>query len=350
MEAWSYKKAGVDVNAGYEAVQRMKPHVEKTHIPGVLAGLGGFGGLFELPKGYAEPVLVSGTDSVGTKLKIAYMTGVHNTVGIDCVAMCVNDIICQGAKPLFFLDYIGTSRLDPAQVADIVEGVSQGCVLAGCALIGGETAELPGIYQPGEYDLAGFAVGVAEKSKLITGEKVRPGDTLIGIASAGLHSNGFSLVRKLAIEQEKLSPDQYLPELNAKLGEALLTPTKIYAKLMNTLTERFTIHGAAHITGGGWIENIPRLAGGRDDVTIRVHPEAAPVPPIFRLLQAWGNISERDMYNTFNMGIGLVLAVDAADADALTAAIAEAGETAYRIGTVEERLTGAAGEEPIIFV
>ncbi|MDR1663790.1 MAG: phosphoribosylformylglycinamidine cyclo-ligase [Clostridiales bacterium] len=341
MNNWTYEKAGVSVEAGYEAVRRMKPFAEKTYIPGVLAGLGGFGGCFALPKGYDEPVLVSGTDSVGTKLKVAYLTGVHNTVGIDCVAMCVNDIICQGAKPLFFLDYIGTGKIEPAQIAAVVEGVSEGCLQAGCALIGGETAELSGIYQEGEYDLAGFAVGIVEKSKLITGAEVSPGDVLIGVASSGLHSNGFSLARRLAFEQGR-THETFIPELNRTLGGELLLPTKIYAKLMNGLTERFPIKGAANITGGGWIENIPRIFGGNKNVKAVLDASAAPVPPVFGLLQSWGNVKDRDMYNTFNMGVGLVLAAEKELAEELVNAIGAFGENAYIIGYAESRSPGEA--------
>jgi phosphoribosylformylglycinamidine cyclo-ligase len=341
----TYKDAGVDVHAGYEAVRLMKPHTERTFIPGVLGGLGGFGGCFELPKGYENPVMVSGTDSVGTKLKIAFLTGKHTTVGIDCVAMCVNDIICQGAKPLFFLDYIGIGKLDPKVAADLVSGVSEGCVQAGCALIGGETAELPGLYREGEYDLAGFAVGIAEKSKLLTGADVKKGDALIGIASSGLHSNGFTLVREILLKDE--TPDKFIPELNDTIGEALLTPTKIYAKLMTELLSRFKIKGAAHITGGGWTENIPRLAGGKDDVKAVVNMKAVDLPPIFEYIKNKGNLSLNEMYNTFNMGVGMVLAAEAGEAEDIVRAVGDFGEKAYIIGTVEER---KPGEEPIIFV
>jgi len=328
-----YKQAGVDIEAGYEAVRLMKPFTERTRIPGVLAGLGGFGGCFELPKNYREPVLVSGTDSVGTKLKIAYETGVHNTVGIDCVAMCVNDIICAGAKPLFFLDYIGIGRLDPKTAASLVEGVCEGCVQAGCALVGGETAELPGIYKDGEYDLVGFAVGVVEKSKMITGDSVSPGDSIIGIASSGLHSNGFSLARKIALGEGRTT-DTYIPEVNKTIGEEFLTPTKIYAKLLNGLAERFEIKGAANITGGGWIENIARIAGGKEGLAIELDAKAAPVPAIFELLREWGGVSPLSMYNTFNMGIGMTLAIDSLKTGEIIDAINEAGERAYLIGKV----------------
>lgn len=337
----AYKNAGVNVHAGYEAVRRIKPLAERTYVPGVLAGLGGFGGCFELPKGYREPVLVSGTDGVGTKLKLAFMTGKHNTVGIDAVAMCVNDIVCQGAKPLYFLDYIATGKLEPDIIEAVVEGISEGCLQAGCALIGGETAEMSGMYHEGEYDIAGFAVGIAEKSEIITGEKLRAGDALVGIASSGVHSNGFALIRKLAFETAGLTSDTFMPELGKTLGEELLTPTKIYANTVARLAEKFEIRGAANITGGGWIENIPRLINERRDIVLKLNAKDVPVPVIFKLLREWGNVSARDMYNTFNMGIGLVLAVpDGQAADVITAAEG-LGEKAYVIGRVEENLNGA---------
>jgi phosphoribosylformylglycinamidine cyclo-ligase len=340
----AYKNAGVDVHAGYEAVRRIKPLAERTHIPGVLAGLGGFGGCFELPKGYNEPVLVSGTDGVGTKLKLAFMTGKHNTIGIDAVAMCVNDIVCQGAKPLYFLDYIATSKIDPSIIEAIIEGVSEGCVRSGCALIGGETAEMAGMYQDGEYDIAGFAVGIAEKSKVITGERAESGDVLIGVASSGVHSNGFALIRKIVFEEQKLTADSYIPELGKTIGEELLTPTKLYARLLGTLTERFDIRGAANITGGGWIENIPRLLGNNESVHLVMSTGAVPVPPVFTLLQKWGGISNRDMYNTFNMGVGLVLAVPARQANDVILAAVALGEKAYIAGSVE----AGTGGEPLM--
>jgi phosphoribosylformylglycinamidine cyclo-ligase len=341
----SYKDAGVDVHAGYEAVRRMKSHVKRTYIPGVLGGLGGFGGCFELPGGYENPVLVSGTDSVGTKLKIAFETGKHTTVGIDCVAMCVNDIICQGAKPLFFLDYIGMGKLEPAMAEALVAGVCEGCVQAGCALVGGETAELKDLYREGEYDLAGFAVGIAEKSRLITGSALKHGDALIGIASSGLHSNGFTLVRELIKNTYTL--EQYIPELGETLGEALLTPTLIYAGLMGALTERFTIKGAAHITGGGWVENIPRIMGDRDDIKIVADTRAVDIPPVFMFLQHTGKLLAREMYSTFNMGVGFVVAAEAGQADEMIRAAGETGAKAYRVGSVERRQNG---EGPILFV
>ena len=337
MSKLDYKSAGVDVHRGYEAVKQMKAHVEKTLIPGVLGQVGGFGGMFELPEGYKRPVLVSGTDGVGTKLQLAFMTGRHDTVGIDCVAMCVNDIACQGAKPLFFLDYIGTGYLEPDQVADIVKGVSQGCIQAGCALIGGETAEMPGFYKKGEYDMAGFTVGVVEKEKLITGEKIKAGDVLIGVASSGIHSNGYSLVRKLCFDLKGYDVDTKLPELDKSLGEELMTPTKIYVKLILDTIEKYPVNGIAHITGGGWIENIPRILpkGLKAQVTTKNHQ----VPKIFDLMQDWGQMDDMDMYNTFNMGIGLVFVVDPAQASALLEDLNKE-DKAYIIGKVEERQEG----------
>ena len=338
MEKWTYEKAGVSVEAGYDAVRRMKAHAAKTKIPGVLDGLGSFGGLFELPKGYSEPVLVSGTDSVGSKVQIAFEMDIHNTIGIDCVAMCVNDIICMGAKPLFFLDYIGIGGLDPIKASMIVEGVSEGCLQAGCALIGGETCEMPDIYKPGEYDLVGFAVGVVEKSKVITGKDIAAGDTIIGVASSGLHSNGYTLVRKLA-ELNNVSYSQHIDELDATLGEILLTPTRLYAKMVGNLTSRFNIKGMANITGGGWVENIPRMLL-TDKLTMRISNVSVSVPPIFKLIQKWGNVDDYEMYKTFNMGIGFVLCVDSADTESVMLALSEIGEKADMIGIVDERMEG----------
>jgi len=333
---WTYKKSGVDIEAGYEAVRLIKKHAQKTFIPGVLGELGSFGGMFELPKGYNEPVLISGTDGVGTKLKIAFETGIHNSVGIDCVAMCVNDIACQGAKPLFFLDYIGIGALDPKKAADIAEGISEGCIQAGCALIGGETAEMPGIYKETEYDLAGFAVGIAEKSKIIDGRDIEEGDALIGVASSGLHSNGFSLVRRL-YETQGLSLDNYIDQLGLTLGEELLKPTKIYVPLLAALTQELNIKGAAHITGGGWIENIPRIFTNDG---LKAVAEKIPVPPIFRLLMQWGNLDEHDMYSTFNMGVGLLLAVSENNAAKAVEIIDRVGEKGYTMGFVKKRRNG----------
>jgi len=338
MEKWTYKKAGVSVEAGYDAVRRMKKHAAKTKIPGVLDGLGSFGGLFEMPAGYTAPVLVSGTDSVGSKVQVAFEMDVHNTIGIDCVAMCVNDIICMGAKPLFFLDYIGIGGLDPVKAGQIVEGVSEGCVQSGCALIGGETCEMPDIYKPGEYDLVGFAVGVVEKSRVITGRDISDGDTIIGVASSGLHSNGFTLVRKLA-EFKGIKYNDNIVELGKTLGEELLTPTKLYAKMTEKLTTSFNIKGMANITGGGWVENIPRMLTS-DKLKIKVNKNKAPVPEIFKLIQKWGNVDEIEMYSTFNMGIGFTLCVSSDDTDAVISAINDMGERAYELGNIKTRVEG----------
>ena len=344
MSKIDYQSAGVDVHRGYEAVQQMKEHVQKTHIPGVLGQVGGFGGMFEMPKGYENPVLVSGTDGVGTKLQLAFMLDRHDTIGIDCVAMCVNDIVCMGARPLFFLDYIGTGYLDPSQIANIVKGVSEGCIQAGCALIGGESAEMPGFYKKGEYDMAGFTVGVVDKDKIISGENLRDGNVLIGVASSGIHSNGYSLVRKLCFDVKGLAPDTKLPELDKTLGEELLTPTKIYVPLILDLIEKFDINGIAHITGGGWIENIPRILP--KNLKAVVSTKSHEVPAIFHLLQEWGQLEDQDMYNTFNMGIGLVLAVDKKDADQILEEINKS-EKAFIIGKLSDRKDG---EEEIEFV
>ena len=347
MEKWTYKKAGVSVEAGYEAVRLMKAHAKKTTIQGVLDGLGSFGGLFELPPGYKEPVLVSGTDSVGSKVQIAFDMDIHNTIGIDCVAMCVNDIICMGAKPLFFLDYIGIGGLDPAKAEKIVEGVSEGCLQAGCALIGGETCEMPDIYKPGEYDLVGFAVGIVEKSGIITGKDITAGDLIIGITSSGLHSNGFTLVRKL-VEHKGYTYEKYIKEINKTLGEELLIPTKLYAKMTGELTSRFKIKSMANITGGGWVENIPRmLTDEKLKICAFKDKDNKHVTEIFDLVRAWGNIDTTEMYSTFNMGIGFTLCVDSADAEAIIDAISKMGEAAYIIGTVEPR---AEGEQNIELV
>jgi len=345
MEKWTYEKAGVSVEAGYDAVRRMKTHAAKTKIPGVLDGLGSFGGLFELPTGYKEPVLVSGTDSVGSKVQIAFEMNIHNTIGIDCVAMCVNDIICMGAKPMFFLDYIGIGGLDPQKAELIVEGISEGCIQSGCALIGGETCEMPDIYKPGEYDLVGFAVGVVEKSRVITGKEIKEGDTIIGVASSGLHSNGFTLVRKLA-ELNNIPYNQHIDELGATLGETLITPTKLYAKMVEKLTANFKIKGMANITGGGWVENVPRMFA-TDNLKMKLSKDKAPVPQIFNLVQKWGNVEEIEMYSTFNMGIGYTLCVDTADAESIINVINEIGEKAYKIGVVETR---AEGEKDVVIV
>jgi len=335
----NYKEAGVDVEAGYKAVDLMKSHVKKTMRPEVLADIGGFGGLFSLEgMKYEKPVLVSGTDGVGTKLKIAFLMDKHDTVGIDCVAMCVNDVVCSGAQPLFFLDYIALGKLVPEKVEQIVKGVSDGCIQAGCALIGGETAEMPGFYPEDEYDLAGFAVGIADKDKLVTGERIKPKDILIGLASSGIHSNGYSLVRKIFnINKEVLG--EYGDVLGKPLSEERLKPTRIYVKTSLTLIKKYNIKGIAHITGGGFIENIPRMLP--DGVKAVVHKGTWPVHPVFRLIQEKGNVPEKDMYNTFNMGIGMVLAVPAEIAPFVVAEANNQGEKAYIIGETvkgEEKL------------
>ncbi|AGI40067.1 phosphoribosylformylglycinamidine cyclo-ligase [Thermoclostridium stercorarium subsp. thermolacticum DSM 2910] len=329
-----YKDAGVDIHAGYRAVELMKKHIARTMRPEVLTDIGGFGGLFSLENiNIKKPVLVSGTDGVGTKLKLAFALDRHDTVGIDCVAMCVNDVICSGARPLFFLDYIATGKLDPFKVETIVKGISDGCVAAGCALIGGETAEMPGFYPENEYDLAGFCVGIADKDEIIDGSTVKSGDKLIGIASSGVHSNGFSLVRKI-FSEDRHELEKYFSELNSTLGDALLTPTKIYVKTVLSLVEKYRIKGIAHITGGGFIENIPRMIPG--GLKAVIHKGTWPVLPVFKLISEMGNIGETDMFNTFNMGIGMVLAVDNDQAGEIISFIGELGEKAYLIGEITE--------------
>lgn len=330
----AYKSAGVDVEAGYEAVKLMKEHVQKTFIPGVLSTLGGFGGLFEIGTGYKNPVLVSGTDGVGTKLKIAFMMNKHDTVGQDCVAMCVNDIICSGAKPLFFLDYIAVGKNKPERVASIVKGVADGCQLAGCALIGGETAEMPGFYPIDEYDLAGFSVGIVDKENIIDSKKVKPGDKLIGLASSGVHSNGFSLVRKIFALDKGGHIEKHIEILGTSLGDALIRPTKIYVKSILSLIDNVGINAVSHITGGGFYENIPRMLP--DGLTASIDINSFKILPIFKLIEREGNIAERDMFNTFNMGIGMVIAVDAGKASAAMDLLHAYGETAYIIGEVTE--------------
>ena len=338
----SYAAAGVDVTAGYEAVRRIKPMVESTYIPGVMGTLGGFGGMFAPDlSGMKKPVLVSGTDGVGTKLKLAFLMDKHDTVGIDCVAMCVNDIICGGAMPLFFLDYIACGKNDPARIADIVTGITEGCRQAGCALVGGETAEMPGFYPEDEYDLAGFSVGMVDEEKIIDGKSLSEGDVLIGLASSGVHSNGFSLVRKV-FDVEHADLKTPMDELNGKsLGEALLEPTRIYVKAVKAvLGAGVDVHAVSHITGGGFYENVPRMMV--DGLTAQIKLDSFPTLPIFSLIQKAGNIPARDMYNTFNMGIGMILAVPAAQAQAALDALAAAGETSYQIGSV---VAGEAGVE-----
>lgn len=336
----SYAAAGVDVTAGYEAVNRIKPLVESTYIPGVMGSLGGFGGLFA-PNvaGMKKPVLVSGTDGVGTKLKIAFLMDKHDTVGIDCVAMCVNDIAAQGAEPLFFLDYIACGKNDPALLEQVVAGVADGCVQAGSALVGGETAEMPGMYDEDEYDLAGFSVGVAEKSAIVDGSTIAEGDVLIGLPSTGVHSNGFSLVRKALFEQAGYTVDTELDELGGeKLGDVLLTPTKIYVKALSPLFKAGVVKGVAHITGGGFIENIPRMIP--DGLAAEIELSTWPVLPIFDVLEKAGNIDHKEMYNIFNMGIGMVLAIDPARKDEALKLLADNNEPAYVLGSITADTTG----------
>lgn len=338
----AYKNAGVDIAAGNEAVERMKKHVKRTFRPEVMTDLGGFGALFGLNKEkYEEPVLVSGTDGVGTKLKIAFAMDRHDTIGIDAVAMCVNDIVVQGAEPLFFLDYLACDKVVPEKIEAIVAGIAEGCHQAGCALIGGETAEMPGMYAEGEYDIAGFTVGVVDKSKIINGADIAPGDAVIGLSSSGVHSNGFSLVRKLLLEQEGYSLQDSVPELGGTLGDALLAPTKIYVKPLLALLEKLPVKGMAHITGGGFIENIPRMLP--DHVNVDIEYGSWPILPIFELMQRKGSISNRDMFTTFNMGIGLVLVVKAEDAEKAVGFLKGQGEEAYIIGKV------TAGESIVTF-
>ena len=330
-----YKKAGVDIEAGYRSVELMKKHVKETMRPEVLGGLGGFAGAFSLDsiKKMEEPVLLSGTDGCGTKVQLAYIMDKHDTIGIDCVAMCVNDIACSGGEPLFFLDYIACGKNYPEKIATIVSGVAEGCKQSGAALVGGETAEHPGLMPVDEYDLAGFAVGVVDKKDLITGENIKTGDKLIGIASSGVHSNGFSLVRKV-FEMTEESLNTYYDELGKTLGEALLAPTRIYVKALKKVKEAgVTIKGCSHITGGGFYENIPRMLP--DGVKAVVKKDSYEVPAIFKLLAKTGDIEEEMMYNTYNMGIGMVLAIDPADVDKTMEALKAAGETCYELGQVE---------------
>lgn len=330
-----YKKAGVDIEAGYRSVELMKKYVKETMRPEVLGGLGGFSGAFSLAaiKNMEKPTLVSGTDGVGTKLKLAFLLDKHDTVGIDCVAMCVNDIACAGGEPLFFLDYIACGKNYPEKIATIVKGVAEGCKMSNAALIGGETAEMPGFYPEDEYDLAGFAVGVVDEKDLITGENIQPGDVLVGIASSGVHSNGFSLVRKI-FDMTAESLNTYYDELGRTLGEALIEPTKIYVKALRSVKEAgVTIKGCSHITGGGFYENIPRMLP--DGVNAHVKKDSYPIPPIFELMRKKGQLEEKLMYNTYNMGLGMVLALDPADADKAIVAIEAAGEKAYLVGEVK---------------
>ncbi len=337
----TYKEAGVDITAGYKAVELMKQHIARTMINGKASDIGGFGGLFELDlKGITRPVLVSGTDGVGTKLKMAFLMDKHNTVGIDCVAMCVNDIICCGAKPLFFLDYIACGKNYPEKIADIVSGIAEGCVQSGCELIGGETAEMPGFYPIDEYDLAGFSVGVVDKEKVLDNSKIEEGDVIIALPSSGVHSNGFSLVRKV-FDVENADIKKPCEELGGKsIGETLLTPTKIYVKPMLALFEEVTVKAVSHITGGGFYENIPRSIP--KGFTAEINKASVKILPIFKLLQKTGNISEHDMFNTFNMGVGMSIVVSAADSEKALSVLKANGEDAYVIGKITK------GEERVV--
>ncbi len=334
--AQSYEKAGVSLEAGYESVRRIKKHIAATERLGMMGNIGSFGGMFDLSKlNYKEPVLVSGTDGVGTKLKIAFLMDKHDTIGQDVVAMCVNDVLAQGAEPLFFLDYIAVGKNHPAKIEQIVKGVADGCVISNCALIGGETAEMPDMYDEDEYDIAGFTVGVVEKSKLIDGSKVKVGDVLIGIQSSGVHSNGFSLVRKIVLKDCKLNLQEYHEELGGKLGDVLLTPTKLYVRPVLDVIRNIDVHAICHITGGGFDENIPRALQKGQGVT--VDEKCWEKPPIFDFLEKHGQIPHREMFNIFNMGIGMMLMVDAKDKDTVIERLAQHGEKAFAIGTVTDK-------------
>jgi phosphoribosylformylglycinamidine cyclo-ligase len=337
----AYTKAGVNVEAGYELVNRIKKHAKKTERLGVMGSLGGFGGCFDLSQyELSEPVLVSGTDGVGTKLLLAMQMDKHDTIGIDCVAMCVNDIVAQGAQPLYFLDYLATGKNDPERLEAVVRGIADGCLLAGAALIGGETAEMPGMYQPDEYDVAGFAVGIAEKKQLITGEKIQAGDYLVGLSASGVHSNGFSLVRKIFFEDHPFSYEEQLPELGSKsLGEVLLEPTRIYAKTLAPLIQKKLVNGMAHITGGGFVENIPRMLP--EQLSAEIQMGTWPILPIFQALIKYGCLAEKEGFEIFNMGIGMVLAVAPEKLQQVQQLLAEEGETAYIIGQVTKKKTDA---------
>lgn len=331
----AYEQAGVNIEAGYEAVNRMKSHVERTNRLGVMGTFGGFGGMFDLSSlNLKEPVLISGTDGVGTKLKLAFMVDKHDTIGVDCVAMCVNDIVAQGAEPLYFLDYVAVGKAEPAKIEQIVKGVADGCVQAGSALIGGETAEMPGLYEEDEYDLAGFAVGACEKAKVVTGEDISEGDVLIGLASSGVHSNGYSLVRKIVFADNSFAVDEVVEDYEdlGPIGEALLVPTKIYAKAVLEILKQATIHGMAHVTGGGFYENLPRMMP--EGLATEIDLGSWPVLRVFEFLKDKGALADKDLYNVFNMGIGFVLSVPASEADKVLAVALENGEKAYKIGRV----------------
>lgn len=332
----AYSRAGVDVEAGYEVVERIKKHVKRTERLGVMGAIGGFGGCFDLSQfDLKEPVLVSGTDGVGTKLMVAIQADKHDTIGIDCVAMCVNDIVAQGAEPLYFLDYIATGKNVPARLEQVVAGVAEGCVQAGAALIGGETAEMPGMYGEDDYDLAGFTVGLAEKSQMITGEKIEAGDVLVGLPSSGIHSNGYSLVRKVFFESNDFALDEKLPELKEKLSDEILTPTKIYVESVMPLVKKELINGIAHVTGGGFVENIPRMLP--ENLACEIELGSWPVLPIFDALAKYGEIPEMEMYEIFNMGIGMVLAVSPEKLVDVKADLAARNEDFYLIGKVTEK-------------
>ncbi|GEA18614.1 phosphoribosylformylglycinamidine cyclo-ligase [Moorella sp. E306M] len=332
-EGLTYAAAGVDITAGNRAVELMQEHVRRTFRPGVLGDLGGFGGLFALEPGrYRQPVLVAGTDGVGTKLKIAFLMDRHDTIGIDAVAMCVNDILVHGAEPLFFLDYLAVGKMVPEKVAQIVAGVAEGCRRAGCALIGGETAEMPGFYPEDEYDLAGFAVGVVEREELLDGSRIRPGQVVLGLASSGLHSNGFSLARRVLLAEAGYTLDRQLPELGRALGEELLEPTRIYVASLLPLIKEGLIKGLAHITGGGLVENPPRILP--KDVNMRLDRRSWPVPPVFRLIQENGKVPEPEMYRTFNMGLGMLAVVAAGDVDRVKARLEAAGGEVFVVGEI----------------
>ena len=335
MSQLTYRDAGVDIDAGNKAVDLMKQHVRSTYRPEVLGDIGGFGGLFALDVAkYRQPVLVSGTDGVGTKLCIAFMADKHDTIGQDAVAMCVNDILVQGAEPLFFLDYLAVGKLSPEQVAAIVSGIAGACLESGCSLIGGETAEMASFYKNGEYDIGGFAVGVAERSKLITGQSIQPGDVLIGLPSSGLHSNGYSLVRKICFDVKELDINQFIPELGKTLGDELLIPTKLYPKACLPLIDKFEIKGMVHITGGGFYENIPRVLP--EGCGVEVDTESWPQPPVFALMQQWGNVAWTEMYRTFNMGIGMVLIVSPSEVQNVQDDLTARGEASFIIGQVTQ--------------
>lgn len=330
----TYRDAGVDIDAGNLSVKLIKDSVKATYRPEVLGDLGGFGGLFAMSTKYKEPVLVSGTDGVGTKLRLAFILDKHDTIGQDAVAMCVNDILVQGAEPLFFLDYLAVGKLEPEQIADVVKGVANACKESGCALIGGETAEMAGFYAEGEYDIAGFAVGAVEKSKIITSEKVKAGDVILGLPSSGVHSNGYSLVRKIVFDVKGFKGDEYIDELGKTIGEELLTPTRLYPKSCLPLIEKFDIHGMVHVTGGGYYENIPRALP--EDMGAEIDATSWPVPPIFNLLKEWGNVDWHEMYRTFNMGIGMIIIASADEAEKIKADLQARNEAVYEIGKVTQ--------------